>query len=104
MYGKPGAIEAERAADALQRWLGAQYRGDDWKKIERQLGDGLSRLRRDALAGWLVANSPEAFVDMRDLSDFLLTDVEVDAILDTSSIVEASAALQLHFHRYLANL
>jgi len=91
------------AADTLERLLGTLYPGDDWKRIQRQLGDALSRMLRDAQVGWLLAHSPE-LPDARSLSDLLLTDVEVDASLDTSRIVEATAAVQLYFYRYLMNL
>ena len=92
------------AANTLERLLGTLYPGDDWTRIQRQLGDALSRLLRDAQVSWLLAHNPDTFKDARDLSDHLLTDVEVDANLDTSPIVEATAAVQLYFYRYLTNL
>jgi hypothetical protein len=93
------------AADTLERLLGTLYPGEDWKRIERQLGDALSCLRREAQVAWLLAyNSPETLADARDLSDLVLTDVEVDASVETSPITEAIAAIQLYFHRYLTNL
>ena len=92
------------AADTLERLLGTLYPGDDWRRIQRQLGDALSRLLRDAQLGWLLAHSPGNLEDARALSDVLLTDVEVDSSLDTSPIVEAIGAIQLYFHRYLTNL
>src|SRR5262249_49189339 len=92
------------AADTLERLLGTLYPGDDWKRIQRQLGDALSRLLRDAQVGWLLSHDPGKLQDARALSDLLLTDVEVDSVLDTSPIVEATSAIQLYFYRYLTNL
>lgn len=92
------------AADTLERLLGTLYPGDDWNRIQRQLGDALSRLLRDAQVGWLLSHDPAKLEDDRALSDVLLTDVEVDAVLDTSPIVEATSAIQLYFYRYLNNL
>ena len=102
LYGAPS--NPATAADTLERLLGTLYPGDAWKKIQRQLGDALSVALRDAQVAWLLAHSPEQFTDARDLSDFLLTDVEVDSVLDTSPIVEAISAIQLYFYRYLTNL
>ena len=102
LYGSPN--NPATAADTLERLLGTLYPGDDWKRIQRQLGDALSGMLRDAQVAWLLAYSPEKFSDTRDLSDFLLTDLEVDASIDTSPIVEAIGAVQLYFHRYLTNL
>ena len=102
LYGNPS--DPTTAANTLERLLGTLYTGDDWKRIQRQLGDALSGQRRDALVAWLLAHSPQKFSDARDLSDFLLTDVEMDPSLDTSPIVEATAAIQLYFYRYLTNL
>ena len=102
LYADPS--DPALAANTLERLLGTLYPGDDWTRIERQFGDALSRMRRDAQVGWLLAHSPENLADARDLSDLLLSDVEVDASLDTSPIVEAIAAVQLYFHRYLTNL
>jgi len=103
LYGNPS--DPAKAANTLERLLGTLYPGDDWKRIQRQLGDALSGLRRDALVAWLLAhNTAPPLADARDLSDLLLTDVEIDPSLDTSTIVEASSAIQLYFHRYLTNL
>ena len=98
------SVQPAVAADTLHRLLGTLYPGKDWQLIERQLGDARSRIRRDALVAWLVAHSPEKLADARDLSDLVLTDVEVDASVEASPITEAIAAIQLYFHRYLMNL
>jgi hypothetical protein len=92
------------AAAALERLIGTLYPGDNWQKIQRQLGDAVSGLLRDAQVAWLVAHQREQFADADALSNDLLTDVEMDPSIDTSPIVEAIAAVQLYFHRYLASL
>ncbi len=102
LYGSPR--DATTAANTLERLLGTLYPGDNWQKIQGQLGDALSALRRDALVAWLMSQRPKELIEVRDLSDSLLSDVEVDPGLDTSPIVEAIAAVQLYFYRYLANL
>jgi hypothetical protein len=92
------------AADALERMLRTLHPGDTGKLIERQLGDALSLVLRDAQVAWLLAHSPEQFSDARELSNWVLSDVEIDASVEGSPVTEAIGAVQLYFHRYLSNL
>jgi hypothetical protein len=101
LYG--ATANSVQAADTLYRLLGGLYPGDNWATIERQLGDALSGLCRDAQVAWLLGHDDPPLQDARALSDTLLTDVEVDPSLDSSPIVEAIAAIQLYFYRYLTH-
>lgn len=104
LYGDEKTRNPSAAADTLRRLLGTLYPGADFAKIDRQLRDALNVALRDAQVAWLVAHDPADLQDVRDLSDLLLTDVEMDSCADTSAVVEAISAVQLYFHRYLMNL
>ncbi|MFV8755454.1 neuraminidase-like domain-containing protein [Nannocystaceae bacterium ST9] len=58
--------------------------------------------RRDALIDYVVAH--ERLADVRELSELLLVDVEMQPCARTSRIKEAAAAVQLYFHRYFVDL
>ena len=106
LYGGAPQRQPDYTVTALGRMLAALYPGDDWKQIERQLTDAHNTTLRDALSAWLVAHirDPRRLTDRRDLSNLLLTEVEMVASADTSPIVEAIAAVQLFVHRALMGL
>jgi len=99
-----GARAPARAGNGLLGLLAGLYPGENFRSIERKLGDVMSMARRDALVAWLIAHSPEGLNDANALSDLLLTDVQIDASIDGSPVSEAIAAVQLYLHRYLTNL
>ena len=96
----------ESAATALYAQLGMNNSETDWKILARQMHDEMNLIRRDTLMPYLIHILPEdAGVDnARDLFEHLLIDVEMGSDAKTSNIKEATAAVQLYFHRYFVSL
>lgn len=99
------------AAAALYRYLGAMNSEKDWAILSKQLHNAENVLKRDALLLYVIrrindmsgSNAPK-IRDARDLYEMLLIDVEMGSCGNTSVILEATAAIQLYFHRYFVNL
>lgn len=94
------------AATALYAQLGMNNSETDWKILSRQMHDEMNLIRRDALMPYLIHILPEeaGVEDARDLFEHLLIDVEMGSDAKTSNIKEATAAVQLYFHRYFVSL
>ncbi len=102
------------AASALYRFLGEMNSEKDWAVLSKQLHDAENVLKRDALLPYSIVRINQANAgngskipqlrDARDLYEMLLIDVEMGSCGNTSVILEATAAIQLYFHRYFVNL
>lgn len=91
------------ANDTLYTQFGLNNSEADWKILSRQIHDEMNLIRRDALMPYLIEMT-SGVNDARDLFEQLLIDVEMGSDAKTSNIKEATAAVQLYFHRYLVNL
>lgn len=94
-------------ADALLPALRALYSDDQWPQVYRPLRDPLAIEKRDALLALALEQIPADFAGRRSpdlLSEFLLLDVQVGSEVDTSRIVQGTAALQQYVQRGLLNL
>lgn len=92
----------------IQQLTKAKYGFDRWTKVATKLNDSLREKRRDALVGYLLAqeltNEGIAIKDANALYEFFLLDVQMSACMDTSRIVQASAAVQQFVNRSYLNL
>ncbi|MCB0374893.1 MAG: hypothetical protein KDD04_03145, partial [Sinomicrobium sp.] len=91
------------AAEALYDMLGTVECNDNYETLFKQAHNELNAVKRDALVSYIIANDIN-LNDARDLYEQLLIDIEMAPCADTSRIVEATAAVQLYFHRYFLNL
>ena len=100
------AVYARLAANLLEI-VRSHYDDEQWTRVSRPIHDRLAVQTRDALLGRaMLAISPE-FAGRRSpdvLSEYLLLDVQTGSEVDTSRLVQATAALQLYVQRCMMNL
>lgn len=98
----------QQQSSGLLQVLRARYDDEQWPKVYKPLRDRLALQKRDALLSIAVYQSiPEDFEGRRSpdlLSEFLLLDVQVGTEVETSQIVQGTAALQLYVQRCLMSL
>lgn len=99
-------LQLEAAADYLYSLVKAGTSARDWTEVSRSLYDPVANAKRDARVASLVEKDPGGsdLRDANDLYEYLLTDVQMDATLDTSYVVEAINSIQLFYHRALMRL
>ena len=95
-------------ADALKAAVKARYDLGEWERVIQPLQDEFRNQKRAALVSWLVANPNRSigqnWTDADGLYKYYLIDVQMDACMLTSRIVQASASAQLLVQRCLMNL
>lgn len=81
---------------------------DAWAAVARPLRDVLRKRQRDALVGWLLANSGQndavPFEDAEDLYQYYLIDVSMNPEMLTSRLKQAACSVQLFVFRVLLGL
>jgi hypothetical protein len=97
-----GALQLAEAADFLYGLLKVATSPKEWPEVARSLLDPVLSAKRDALVAYLVEKLGKQNAD--DLYEHLLTDVQMDASLSTSRVVEAINSIQLFYHRALIDL
>jgi Neuraminidase-like domain/Salmonella virulence plasmid 28.1kDa A protein len=77
-----------------------------WLDSMQSISDIMRNLQRDALIAYILHHlQPAAAVDTADkLFEYFLIDVQMDACMETSRIVQATATVQLFIYRCLMNL
>ncbi len=87
----------------LRMALKARYDEDTWLDTLKEIMDAIRPQKRDALVAYLLAVNPE-MKDENDLYDYFLVDVEMEACMPSSRIVQAHGAIQLFVQRCLMGL
>jgi hypothetical protein len=94
-------------AQVLKRTVAAAYNEQDALDIAGQLSDTIRAHQRDALVAHLLTRAEIrdwGAVDADGLYEYLLIDVQMGSCMDTSRVVQASAAVQQFVNRCLLNL
>ncbi|MEB3359022.1 MAG: LamG-like jellyroll fold domain-containing protein [Synechococcales bacterium] len=93
---------------ALLNVLRARYDEEQWEQVYPPLRDRLATRKRDALLSYALPRQiDDSFAGRRDadlLYEYLLLDVQIGSEVQTSRIVQGTAALQLYVQRCLMNL
>lgn len=98
---KPVLTMAESAK--LRAALKSRYDETTWLETLREIMDTIRPKKRDALVAYILATKPE-FTTAYDLYDHLLIDVEMEACMPSSRIVQAHGSIQLFVQRCLMGL
>ena len=98
---KPILTNAE--AKTLRAALKSRYDEDTWLGTLKEIMDAIRPQKRDALIAYLLAVNPD-FKNENDLYDYFLVDVEMEACMPSSRIVQAHGTVQLFVQRCLMGL
>ena len=87
----------------LRATLKSRYDEDTWLSTLKEIMDAIRPQKRDALITYLLAVKPE-MKDENDLYEYFLVDVEMEACMPSSRIVQAHNSIQLFVQRCLIGL
>ncbi len=94
-------------AQLLKNSVKAKYGEEDWLDIAGDLSNKIRENQKQALISYLLTQQDIIEWGARDadgLFEYLLIDVQMEACMDTSRIVQANAAIQMFVNRCLLNL
>lgn len=94
----PGPAAAELARELLRTRLGEAA----WEKAVRRVTDAVRTWQRDRLVDYLLAK--EGLRDVNDLYGHFIIDVEMSPCMNTTRILQSTAAVQLFVQRCLFNV
>lgn len=97
------AILTSADTNLLRTALKARYDEDTWLSTLKEIMDAVRPQKRDALVAYLLAMNPE-MKDENYLYDYFLVDVEMEACMPSSRIVQAHGTIQLFVQRCLMGL
>ncbi|PTS94649.1 hypothetical protein DBR11_22760 [Pedobacter sp. HMWF019] len=100
-YIKPVLNDAD--VRTLRAALKSRYEEDTWLLTLKDIMDDIRPQKRDALVAYLLAINPD-IKNTDDLYDYFLVDVEMEAVMSTSRIVQAHGTIQLFVQRCLMGL
>lgn len=100
-YIKP-ILSSSEVSD-LRKALKTRYDEDTWLRTLKEIMDMIRPQKRDALVAYLLATQPE-MKDKNDLYDYFLVDVEMEACMPSSRIVQAHQSVQLFVQRCMMGL
>jgi hypothetical protein len=87
----------------LRATLKSRYDEDTWLSTLKEIMDAIRPQKRNALVAYLLATNPE-MKDENDLYEYFLVDVEMEACMPSSRIVQAHNSIQLFVQRCLMGL
>lgn len=107
-----GAVETDfdtlhAAAQLMKNAVKAKYNDKEWLDVAGALSDKIREHQKAALIGYLLtrpAIQEWGATDADGLFEYFLIDVQMCACMDTSRVVQASAAVQMFVNRCLLNL
>jgi hypothetical protein len=94
-------------ANLVRSTVKAKYEDEDWMKLAGDLSNKIRENQKQALINYLLTDAgllAKGISDADGLFEYFLIDVQMGACMDTSRIVQASAAVQLFIQRCLLNL
>ena len=100
-YTNPVLTGAE-VAD-LRATLKSRYDEKTWLDTLKEIMDAIRPQKRDALVAYLLATNPDV-KSKADLYEYFLVDVEMEACMPSSRIVQAHSSIQLFVQRCLLGL
>jgi Tc toxin complex TcA C-terminal TcB-binding domain/Neuraminidase-like domain/Concanavalin A-like lectin/glucanases superfamily/Salmonella virulence plasmid 28.1kDa A protein len=94
-------------AQSISEILKAKYNDDDWAKVSDKLNSELKELKRNALTAftlWKINQENNSIQTLRNLSEYLLIDVETSGCASISYIKQAILSMQMYLQRCRLNL
>ena len=87
----------------LRTTLKSKYDEETWLSTLKEIMDAIRPQKRNALLSYILATQSQ-MRDANDLFDYLLVDVEMEACMPSSRIVQAHGSIQLFVQRCLMGL
>lgn len=87
----------------LRATLKSRYDEDTWLSTLKEIMDAIRPQKRDALVDYLLATNSD-IKDTNDLYEYFLVDVQMEACMPSSRIVQAHNSIQLFVQRCLMGL
>ncbi len=100
-YIKPVLLASD--VNILRSALKSRYDESTWLDTLKEIMDAIRPQKRDALVTYILATNPE-MKDENYLFDYFLVDVEMEACMPSSRIVQAHGSIQLFVQRCLMGL
>jgi hypothetical protein len=95
----------ETIAQDIQHTVKAKYDQPTWLQVGKPLNDKIREATKEALINYILYLMPNpAYSTIDDLYGFFLIDVQMCTCMETSRLVQASAAVQLFVQRCLLGL
>ncbi|MCC5633836.1 Tc toxin subunit A [Nostoc sphaeroides CHAB 2801] len=94
-------------AQSIREILKAKYKDDDWTKVSDKLNSGLNELKRNALTAFTLSKlnqQDNSIKTLRNLSEYLLIDLETSGCASISYIKQAILSMQMYLQRCRLNL
>lgn len=94
-------------ADSIIKSVKAKYEETDWLDVSKSLSNKIRENQKQALISYLLVQKALmdwGAVDADSLFEYFLIDVQMDACMDTSRLVQAISSVQLFVTRCLLNL
>lgn len=104
------ATMSQTNVEALREILRGRYGPDDWETFSTEIQDDLREKKRDALVAWHLsqpapADAPSGkWENTNDVYAYYLLDVEMNACMLTSRMVQGSGSIQLFVQRCMMGL
>jgi hypothetical protein len=99
--------ELHDIAQLIKNTVKAKYEEDEWLDVAGDLSDKIRENQKQALISYLLMQPPIhdwGAEDADGLFEYLLIDVQMDACMDSSRIVQANSSIQMFVNRCLLNL
>ncbi|MGO4293549.1 neuraminidase-like domain-containing protein [Chitinophaga sp. RAB17] len=108
-WAQPGATfpVCHTIAESINKAIHAKYKQTDWEQVIKPANDLLRNHQKDALIGYLLVDEKIqnwGVTDANGLFEYFLIDVQMDAVMETSRIVQAISSVQLFIQRCFLGL
>ncbi|NEQ66041.1 MAG: hypothetical protein F6K21_11170 [Symploca sp. SIO2D2] len=102
----PGWEKYQVAADAVAQVVQSKYVGEELDEVTRKLNDPLDEAQRDVMTDFLIwklnqewAGTGHSLENRQDLSEYLLVDVEMAGVSESTPIKQGQLSLQMYAQR-----
>ncbi|NEO79936.1 neuraminidase-like domain-containing protein [Moorena sp. SIO4G3] len=100
-------VNSMEVVQSILHLVKAKYNDDEWEKVSEKFDSHLNEVKRNVLANfalWKLNQKDDSIKNLRNLSEYLLIDVETTGCASVSYIKQAILSLQMYLQRCRMNL